>query len=102
MDNKNAEPWLPRISLRLLIGVVTISAVSMAVIQQALMTNAKWAVLASAAVISLLLPFVLYIASFSLANLFSSVGALAARQSEERRIHTATETMPDAFAETEA
>ncbi|OYP36050.1 hypothetical protein [Rhodopirellula sp. MGV] len=93
MNNPATLPWLPKVSLRLLIGVVTASAVSMAVIQQAVTTNAMWAVLGTAVVFAVLFPFLLYVVSFSVASLFSTIGVLTTNNLQQT-IHTPTAVMP--------
>ncbi len=94
MSKASSTPMLPKISLRLLIGVVTLSGVAMAIFQQAIAHHTTWAVMAMAAILALVTPFLLYVGSFSLASLFSTVGAVAAGDAQQQRVHTPTQWMP--------
>ena len=102
MSAQNPPPLLPKISLRLLIGVVTLSAFSMGVVQQALTTGALWAILTSSVIASLMIPFLFYIASYTLASFFSSLGTVAVGHVAETRVHTPTASMPVDRGETES
>ncbi len=76
-DSPDVEPLLPKVSLRWLIGLVTICSLSMAVIQQAVVNRQTWSILLSLALASIVLPAVLYVATFSLASLFAAFGSAA-------------------------
>lgn len=93
-DPSQREPFLPKISLRLLIGAVTISAIAMGVVQQAVTAGQTWAVLASVLIAAILVPVLLYIATFSLASLFSTLGSAAVGPEKPQVIHRPTEHMP--------
>ena len=90
-----SEPFLPKISLRWLIGLVTVSAVAMGIIQQAVTEGQIWAVLLTVFIASLLLPVLVYVGTFSLASLFSTIGSAAVGQEKPQRIYVPTAEMPD-------
>lgn len=94
-DRTVNEPFLPRISLSWLIGLVTVCAVAMGVIQQAVMTGAMWAVLTTVAIASLVLPLLLYVGTFSLASLFSTIGSAAVGPDRPVPIYVPTGAMTD-------
>ena len=94
-DPSQREPFLPKISLRLLIGAVTISAIAMGVVQQAVTAGQTWAVLASVLIAAILVPVLLYIATFSLASLFSTLGSAAVGPEKPQVIHRPTDRMPE-------
>ena len=96
--NQQVLPVLPKISLRLLIGVVTLSAVSMAIIQHAWTSESTWATVTMAAIFATLVPFLFYAGAYSLAGMFSSVGQVAAGPGSEKPVHTPTMVMPTADA----
>lgn len=89
------EPFMPKISLRWLIGFVTVCAVSMGIFQQALTRGQMWAVLLAIAISSVLLPALFYVGTFSLASLFSSVGAAAVAVEAPEKLYTPTLEMPE-------
>ena len=94
------EHFMPKISLRRLIGFVTACAISMGVFQQALTRGQIWAVLLAIAISSILLPALFYIGTFSLASLFSTVGAVADAAEEPEKLYTPTLKMPDSIDKT--
>ena len=95
MSQPPKEPLLPKIPLIALIGLVTTSAVVMAVVRQAVATQQMWAVLITVAVATVLSPALLYLATFALASLFSTVGSAAAGPERPSRVHVPTPRMPD-------
>lgn len=94
-DSTASEPFLPKISLRWLIGLVTVSAVGMGVIQQAVTTGQMWAVLLTVFIASVLLPILMYVGTFSLASLFSTIGSAAVGLEPPPRVYVPTTEMPD-------
>ena len=98
-DPTATEPFLPKISLRWLIGLVTVCAVAMGVVQQAITTGQLWAVLATVLIAALALPFLMYVGSFSLASLFSTIGSAAVGPEQPLRVHVPTTEMPVAMAD---
>ncbi|MDV6028686.1 hypothetical protein [Stieleria sp.] len=98
-DPTATEPFLPKISLRWLIGLVTVCAVAMGVVQQAITTGQLWAVLTTVLIATLTLPFLMYVGSFSLASLFSTLGSAAMGPEQPMRVHAPTTEMPDAMSD---
>jgi len=90
------EPFLPKISLQWLIGLVTVSAVAMGIVQQAVTKGQMWAVLLTVCIASLLLPVLMYVGTFSLASLFSTIGSAAVGQEKPQRVYVPTAEMRDA------
>lgn len=88
------EPFLPKISLRWLIGLVTICACAMGLIQQAITTGQMWAVLATVVIASVLLPVLLYVGTFTLASLFSTIGSAAVGLENPAKLYSPTTEMP--------
>lgn len=91
----SSEPLLPQIPLKLLIGLVTVSAVMMGVVQQAFMHQQMWSVLLTVVIASMLLPLLIYAGSFAIASLFATVGQVAIGHRPERDVHQPTATMPE-------
>ena len=88
------EPLLPKISLRWLIGLVTVCAVAMGVVQQAITTGQMWAVLTTVVIASLVLPLMMNAGTFSLASLFSMIGSAAVGAEQPARVYSPTTEMP--------
>ena len=95
-DSNRSEPFLPKISLRWLIGLVTISAIAMGVIQQAITTGQMWAVLSTVLIASVLVPVLMYVGTFSLASLFSTIGSAAVGLEKPPKVNSPTAQMPTA------
>lgn len=93
-DSTAAEPFLPKISLRWLIGLVTLCAIAMAVILQAVTQGQMGWVLLTVFIVSLVLPFVMYVGTFALASLFSTIGSAAMGPDGPERVYSATTEMP--------
>lgn len=93
-DSNVSEPVLPKISLRWLIGAVTISALVMAAILQAFREGQTAWVLVTVFVAALIVPLLMYAGTFALASLFSTIGSAAAGQDSPERIYLATTEMP--------
>ncbi|MCA9140840.1 MAG: hypothetical protein KDB00_28915 [Planctomycetales bacterium] len=94
-DPNRPEPFLPKISLRWLIGLVTVCACAMGVIQQAISTGSQWAVLATVVIASIAMPVLMYVATFALASLFSTIGSAAVGLESPAKIYVPTTKMPD-------
>jgi len=77
-DSTDVEPLLPTVSLRSLIGLVTVCSLSMAVVQQAFTNQQTWAVLLTVVIAAVVIPILVYVATFSLASLFATLGSAAA------------------------
>ncbi|MEM0925765.1 MAG: hypothetical protein AAGJ83_06990 [Planctomycetota bacterium] len=72
---------MPKLSLLHLIGVVTISALAMGVMQQAVTNPSVWSVLLSVILIAMVLPAVFWIATYCIAHLLSALGGTVVRES---------------------
>mgnify|MGYP001819632564 FL=1 len=93
-DSTDSEPFLPKVSLRWLIGLVTACAIAMAVILQAVNRGQVGWVLLTVFIASLVLPFLMYVGTFALASLFSTIGSAAMGADAPERVHVATTEMP--------
>jgi hypothetical protein len=97
-DSLATERFLPRISLRWLIGLVTVSAIAMGIVQQAVATGQIWAVLITVAIASVLLPVLMYVGTFALASLFSTIGSAAVGHETPPPVYLPTTEMPGSFS----
>ena len=93
-DSTASEPFLPKVSLRWLIGLVTVSAIAMAVILRAVTQGQMGWVLLTVFIASLVLPFLMYVGTFALASLFSTIGSAAMGPDNPERVYAATTEMP--------
>lgn len=93
-NHTNVEPLLPKISLRWLIGLVTVCSLSMAVVQQALMHRQTWSVMMTVAIAATVLPLMIYAGSFAVASFFASIGSAVIRPTVSSPQHVPTSVMP--------
>ncbi|WP_147865961.1 hypothetical protein [Stieleria maiorica] len=94
-DPTASEPFLPKISLRWLIGLVTVCAAAMGVVQQAVSNGQPWAVLTTVLIAVVTLPLLMCVATFSLASLFSTIGSAAIGPEQPAKVYVPATRMPD-------
>ncbi len=94
MADSDTEPLMPKISLSWLIGLVTLCAIAMGIIQRAVSTGSTWSIMVTIIIASALVPFLWYAGTFALAMLFSSIGSAAAGEDAPQAIYTPTTQMP--------
>ncbi|MEO1615387.1 MAG: hypothetical protein AAFV88_06030 [Planctomycetota bacterium] len=93
--------FLPKLSLLQLIGLVTVCAMAMGIVQQAVMYRHTWAVLGSVVVFAACLPAVLWMVTYTIAHVLSAAGGAVLR--EEALIeYQPTTRMPGELSQEEA